>query len=104
MLQLPHKTARFPSEAADLGPSSLTCRNSESWWCAMLERWLGLRSAFFSSLLWHLSCCRFTEVQRKYGFCEAVLVCALGAVAGALGVFGGSSMPCRRQQALSKHF
>lgn len=45
MLQLPHKTARFQSEAADLGPSSLACRNSESWWCAMLKRWLGLSLA-----------------------------------------------------------
>lgn len=40
--------------------------------------WSGLRSAFFSSLLWHLSRWRLTGAQRKYGFREAVPVPALG--------------------------
>ena len=65
MLQLPHKTARLPSEAADLGPSSLACRTAKAGGVqclrgARLEAagadscllWSRLRSAFsqFSAL------------------------------------------------------
>lgn len=82
MSQLPHKPARFPSEAGVWVPvhslveqrklvvrdaprgAQLEAGGADSW--GLL--WSGLRSAFFSSLLWHLSRWRFTEAQRKHVF------------------------------------